>query len=55
MVGGIASMSVIIVTIFAPLIGYLYIKRCVSVVKCSVFAILICILSVTVGFLCLFL
>ena len=49
-VGGIASMSVIIVTIFAPLIGYLYIKRCVSVVKCSVFAILICILSVTVGF-----
>lgn len=49
-VGGIASMSVIIVTLFAPLIGYLYIKRCVSVVKCSVFAFLICILSVTVGF-----
>lgn len=49
-VGGIASMSVIIVTLFAPCIGYLYIKRNVSVAKCSVFAVLICIVSVTVGF-----
>ncbi|MCF6147584.1 MAG: carbon starvation protein A [Candidatus Kuenenia sp.] len=49
-IGGIASMSVIIVTVFAPLIGYLYIKRSVSVLKCSLFAILICIASVTAGF-----
>ncbi len=49
-VGGIASMSVIIITLFAPLIGYLYIRRHVSVAKCSAFAILICIVSVTAGF-----
>ncbi|MCK6467911.1 MAG: hypothetical protein L6Q53_06920 [Candidatus Brocadia sinica] len=49
-VGGIASMSVIIITLFAPLIGYLYIKRHVSVAKCSAFAILICVVSVIVGF-----
>lgn len=49
-VGGIASMSVIIITLFAPLIGYLYIKRHVSVIRCSVFAILICIVSVITGF-----
>ncbi len=49
-VGGIASMSVIIITIFAPLIGYLYIKKHVSTAKCSVFAILVCIVSVIVGF-----
>ncbi|TLD43139.1 MAG: Carbon starvation protein A [Candidatus Jettenia ecosi] len=49
-IGGIASMSVIIVTAFAPLIGYLYIKRHISVVKCSIFAILICITSVIIGF-----
>src|SRR3989304_4542430 len=50
-VGGIASMSVIIITIFAPLIGYLYIKRHISVLKCSLFAILICCVSVIIGFL----
>ncbi|MDR4507792.1 MAG: hypothetical protein MRJ65_06075 [Candidatus Brocadiaceae bacterium] len=49
-VGGIASMSVIIVTVFAPCIGYLYIKRHVSVFKCSLLAIFICVLSVSVGF-----
>ncbi|MEP9410110.1 MAG: carbon starvation protein A [Candidatus Brocadia sp.] len=49
-VGGIASMSVIVITFFAPLIGYLYIRRHVSVAKCSAFAILICIVSVTAGF-----
>lgn len=48
-VGGIASMSVIVITAFAPLIGYLYIKRHVSVIKCSLFAILICIVSVITG------
>jgi carbon starvation protein len=49
-VGGIASMSVIVITSFAPLIGYFYIKKRFSVVKCSVFAILICVVSVVVGF-----
>lgn len=49
-IGGIASMSVIIITIFAPLIGYLYIKRHISVVMCSIFAILICMVSVVIGF-----
>ena len=49
-IGGIASMSVIIITIFAPLVGYLYIKRHVSILKCSLFAILICCVSVVVGF-----
>lgn len=49
-VGGIASMSVIIITSFAPLIGYFYIKKRISIVKCSMFAILICVVSVVVGF-----
>lgn len=49
LIGGIASMSVIIVTVFAPLMGYLYIKRNVSVIKCSLFAIFICIVSVAAG------
>ena len=49
-VGGIASMSVIIITLFAPLIGYLYIKKHIPVITCSVFAILICVVSVIVGF-----
>lgn len=49
-IGGIASMSVIIITAFAPLIGYLYIKRHISVVKCSIFAILICTTAVIIGF-----
>ncbi|MCF6158276.1 MAG: carbon starvation protein A [wastewater metagenome] len=49
-VGGIASMSVVIITLFAPLIGYLYIKRHISVIRCSLFAVLICIISVVIGF-----
>lgn len=49
-IGGIASMSVIIITAFAPGIGYLYIKRHVSVIKCSILAILICLGSVIFGF-----
>ena len=49
-VGGIASMSVIIITLFAPLIGFLYIKKHVPVVTCSIFAIVICMISVIIGF-----
>ncbi len=49
-VGGIASMSVIVITAFAPCIGYLYIKKHVSVIKCSIFAVMICLGSVILGF-----
>lgn len=48
-VGGIASTSVIIVTLLAPLIGYLFNRKNISVLKCSIFAILICVTSVTIG------
>ena len=48
-VGGIASTSVIIVTALAPLLGWMYIKKHVAVWKCSLLAILVCGLSITVG------
>jgi carbon starvation protein len=48
-IGGIASMSVIIITAVAPLMGWLYIKKKVAVWKCSLLAIGICIVSVTIG------
>lgn len=48
-IGGIASMSVICITAVAPLIGYLYLKRKVAVWKCSLLAIAICGVSITVG------
>jgi carbon starvation protein len=48
-VGGIASMSVIVITILAPLIGWLYIKRKVSPLFCSLLALIICAISVTIG------
>jgi carbon starvation protein len=48
-IGGIASTSVIIMTMLAPLIGWLYIRRHASPAICSVLALLICALSVAVG------
>ena len=48
-VGGVASMSVICITAVAPLIGFLYLKRKVSVWLCSALAILICAASITAG------
>jgi len=48
-IGGIASMSVVCITAVAPLIGFLYLKKKVAVWKCSVLAILICGVSITVG------
>jgi len=48
-IGGIASMSVIVITAVAPLLGWLYIKRKVAVWKCSVLAIAICAVSITIG------
>ncbi len=48
-IGGIASMSVIVITVVAPLLGWLYIKKKVSVWVCSLMAIGICAASVTIG------
>lgn len=48
-IGGIASASVVIITLFAPLLGFLYLKKNVPVILCSLFAIIICVLSVTFG------
>jgi len=50
-IGGIASMSVVCITIIAPLMGWLYIKKKVSVWKCSLLAMAICAVSITVGVL----
>lgn len=50
-IGGIASMSVVCITIIAPLMGWLYIKKKVSVWKCSLLAVAICAVSITVGVL----
>lgn len=48
-IGGIASMSVIIITGFAPLIGYLVYKRGINVYLAAAIATLVCIVSVAVG------
>ncbi|MFP3937834.1 MAG: carbon starvation protein A [Phycisphaerae bacterium] len=48
-IGGIASMSVIIITAVAPVLGWLYLKKKVSVWKCSLLALMICGASITIG------
>jgi len=48
-IGGIASMSVVCITAVAPLVGYLYLKRKVAVWKCSILAVIICGVSITIG------
>jgi len=48
-IGGIASTSVIVITLIAPLIGWLYLKKKVSVWICSLMAIGVCAVSVTIG------
>ncbi|MCL4515782.1 MAG: carbon starvation protein A [Firmicutes bacterium] len=48
-IGGIASMSVIILTLFAPLIGWLLYKKNINVYLGSLLAILVGILSIAVG------
>lgn len=50
-IGGIASTSVIILTFTAPLIGWLLYRRKVKVWKASVLAIIIGLLTITVGLL----
>lgn len=48
-IGGIASTSVVVITAFSPLLGFLYIKRKTPVWLCSLLAIVICALSIVVG------
>ena len=48
-VGGIASMSVIIITLCAPFVGFLYIIKQVKPLYCSIIALVICSISVFVG------
>jgi len=48
-IGGIASTSVIIITCFAPIIGFLVYKRNINAYLASAIAIIVCIVSVWVG------
>lgn len=50
-VGGIASMSVVIITAFSPLIGFLHYKKRWRIVYCSLIAVAVCALSVMAGIL----
>jgi carbon starvation protein len=49
LIGGIASTSVIIITLCAPVIGYLVYKRQVNAYVMAIVAIVVCILSVEIG------
>jgi len=48
-IGGIASTSVVVITMFSPLLGFLYLKRKTPVWLCSLLAIGICGLSIWIG------
>jgi carbon starvation protein len=48
-IGGIASMSVIVITIMAPLVGWMYIKKKVAAWICSVVSVVVCAVSIVVG------
>ena len=48
-IGGIASMSVIVITCCAPIIGYLVYKREINVYLAATLAIIVCIVSVFIG------
>ncbi|MBP7461676.1 MAG: carbon starvation protein A [Candidatus Delongbacteria bacterium] len=49
-IGGIASTSVIIITLFAPLIGWLLYKKKAKTLQVSLLSIAICLLSIPIGF-----
>ncbi len=49
-IGGIASTSVIVITAFAPLIGYLLYKRHIKTLIASILSLLIALASVIIGF-----
>ncbi|MEW6663053.1 MAG: carbon starvation protein A [Bacillota bacterium] len=48
-IGGIASTSVIIVTAFSPILGYLLYRRGVEVKICATLALLVALISIIVG------
>jgi carbon starvation protein len=48
-IGGIASTSVIVITSFAPIIGYLVYKKGINVYIASGIAIIVCFVSVIIG------
>jgi carbon starvation protein len=49
LIGGIASMSVIVITAFSPLMGFLYLKRKWPMGLCSILALAICAVSILIG------
>jgi len=49
LIGGIASMSVIVITVFSPLMGFLYLKKKWPVWLCSILALAICSVSILIG------
>lgn len=48
-IGGIASTSVVVITAFSPLLGFLYLKRKTPVWLCSLLALGICAVSIWIG------
>ena len=48
-IGGIASTSVIVITCFAPIMGYLVYKKQINVYLAAAIAIIVCIVSVFIG------
>ena len=49
-IGGIASSSVIVITLLAPLLGYLVVKRGIKTWQAYVVAAVICLISIWAGF-----
>ncbi len=48
-IGGIASTSVIVITCFAPILGYLVYKKGINVYLAAIIAIIVCFISVLIG------
>jgi carbon starvation protein len=48
-IGGIASTSVIVITLVAPLMGWLYLRKKVPVWICSLLALAVCAVSIAIG------
>ncbi len=49
-IGGIASTSVIFITIVAPLLGYLFYKKKMNMILVYILALVICGIGITIGF-----
>ena len=48
-VGGIASTSVIIITLFSPIFGYLLYKKNISNILAAIIAVSVCVVSIYIG------